>query len=117
MYCSSMVCRGVGGGNCGGGYPGRIRHWSRPGTLEAGPAEDSVVAWKDEGLVLEPEYNSSEWDASGTFTPGIVKDCRGQACEFYLFFVSRSGISVSHTYARARTWTRFLQLVEWLVRA
>ena len=88
VYCSSMICRGPGGGNCGGGYPARIRHWSRPGTLTAGPAEKSGVAWTDEGLVLEPEYNSSEWDASGTFTPGIVKDCRGQDCKFYLFFVS-----------------------------
>jgi len=89
VYCSSMVCRGPGGGNCGGGYPARIRHWSRPGTLTAGPAEERSAAWTDEGLVLEPQYDSSKWDASGTFTPGIVKDCRGQACKFYLFFVSQ----------------------------
>ena len=68
VYCSSMVCRGPGGGQCGGGYPvshkesrafrapkkclsgsqtlpflpvllqARIRHFSVAGTLEAGPA-------------------------------------------------------------------------------
>ena len=67
--------------------------------------------WKDEGLVLEPAYNSSTaFDASGTFTPGIVMECktategrdggpqdRGSECAFHLFFGGVANHSASHT--------------------
>ena len=97
VYTTSMVCRGHGGGHCGGGYPGRIRHYSVRGTLAEGPAATSEV-WTDEGLVLEPEYNTSQFDASGTFTPGIVKECDDvHTCRFYLFFGGVANQSASHT--------------------
>ena len=96
IYTSSMVCRGPPPHNCGGGYPGRIRHFSTPGTLEAGPAARSGM-WKDEGLVLQPEYGSNAWDASGTFTPGVVKECAGAACKFYLFFGGVENQTSAHT--------------------
>ena len=55
--------------------------------------------WKDAGLVLEPQYNTSAWDAAGTFTPGIVKECTaaGAQCKFYLFFGGVANESSSHT--------------------
>jgi hypothetical protein len=104
VYSSSMVCRGALPHNCGGGYPARIRHFSMPGSLEAGPAAHAGQ-WKDEGLVLEPQYNTSEWDAAGTFTPGIVKECtsaaaagsRTPSCKFYLFFGGVANETSAHT--------------------
>lgn len=97
VYCSSMICRGPGGGNCDAGYPGRIRHFSTPGTLAGGPAAQRG-AWTDEGLVLEPRYgNATAFDQSGVFTPGIVKECVGAACNFFLFFGGVANQSGTHT--------------------
>jgi hypothetical protein len=54
--------------------------------------------------VLEPRYNTTSWDAAGTFTPGVVKDCASQAatrsqsgCMFYLFFGGVANQDSSHT--------------------
>eukprot|EP01043_Picozoa_sp_COSAG02_P054527 COSAG02_NODE_6187_length_3744_cov_2.283402_1_plen_492_part_10 len=93
VYCSSMVRDGP---HCCGGYPGRIRHFSTPGTLSGGPAASDAL-WQDEGLVLLPQYNTTEWDSSGIFTPGIVKDCGSKGCKFYLFFGGVANQSNSHT--------------------
>ena len=79
--------------------PARIRHFSTPGTLMAGPAAHASL-WKDEGLVLEPQYNTSEWDAAGTFTPGIVKECTGASCKFHLFFGGVANETSSYTEVR-----------------
>ena len=58
-----------------------------------------------EGLVLQPEYGSNAWDASGTFTPGIVKECAGaaHACKFYLFFGGVENQTSAHTPMQATT--------------
>lgn len=93
VYCSSMVCRGPGGGSCDAG-PGRIRHFFASGTLEEGPTSG---VFEDQGLVLEPRYNTSAWDAFGTFTPGIVRECQGDACTFYLFYGGVANSSAAHT--------------------
>ena len=93
VYSSSVVRDSP---HCCGGYPGRIRHFSTAGTLSAGPAA-SEATWRDEGLVLLPQYNTTEWDSSGVFTPGIVKDCSGKGCKWYLFFGGVANQSGSHT--------------------
>merc|ERR1711865_109771 len=94
VYSSSMVRNGT---HCCGGDPGRIRHFSAPGPLSAGPAASKEM-WKDEGLVLLPQYNTSEWDSSGVFTPGIVKDCSTHGtCKFYLFYGGVANQSQNHT--------------------
>ena len=84
IYASSMECRGALPHNCGGGYPARIRHFSTPGSLAAGPAANGGGVWSDEGLVLQPSYNTSGWDSSGTFTPGIVMVERGKGMHSFL---------------------------------
>lgn len=110
IYCSSMVCRGAPPHSCGAGYPARIRHFSTPGTLAGGPTAHRSAVWTDEGLVIEPDYHASppEWDSTGTFTPGVVKECSsssqekgegatGTTCKFYLFFGGVANETGSHT--------------------
>eukprot|EP01063_Lacrimia_lanifica_P010569 TRINITY_DN1729_c0_g1_i1.p1 TRINITY_DN1729_c0_g1~~TRINITY_DN1729_c0_g1_i1.p1 ORF type:complete len:379 (+),score=82.07 TRINITY_DN1729_c0_g1_i1:931-2067(+) len=73
----------------GGGYPGQIRHFSLNGSsLAAGPAGGGRV-WSDEGIVLGPQVGAEgAFDASGVFTPAVVRDCAGGdgPCTWYLFY-------------------------------
>ena len=70
-----VYCTHVTGGTGQGGYPGVIWHWS----LKV-PFDDiftSGVEWTSEGIVLNASGVRGAFDASGVFTPAVVRECDG----------------------------------------
>jgi hypothetical protein len=92
-----VYCTFVKGKVGAGGYPGVVWHWS---LSNASSFDDPRGVWTSEGAALNASGVDGDWDASGVFTPGIIRECdntttatatttstvRSVKCRWFLFF-------------------------------
>jgi hypothetical protein len=71
-----------------------VWHW----VLNSTEVLDLTTPWVNAGPVIKPTGLDGDWDASGTFTPGIIVECDDDAqhCKWILFYGGVGNTSSAH---------------------